>query len=653
MDIHKFYPEQEPQPEEFDEAFVDTTYNLMKRFGAITQPGIVPAMKLYQLTNDLRWQSLMPTGVEFDLIANGAFAFNVGPGLAFDHDAVSSTGEPQDATNPVDLRMNRIFISPTMAGAAFNASLPSTCDSAGNSTPQSTGAYNIPLLPGHVYSVYVRYLSCVDTAHQYSVDPNTGQLGYTHWVDGYQILAFPDTVSINPADVYLGAITTGVAGITSINKSGRTYLSIPGMLVTANLLSSLAPAGYTGGVTGTSYNFVDHVNAVADITAVNASNPHGTTIAAIPGLLARFGAYSDQPEDFFTNGIIDNTSDITLQNPGPYWASVVGSNVQLKFPVVGQSIAIDRTLYDGSSAYYAEVYSGSDLVLQNSGASAYCQFSSLRAAGYYFIYGEAAPYTDTPGLAIKALQCGATGATGTVGAAVLQDMLYNPQNYLNLATQYPFAIVYYDGAAFVAFTADPQTGYAGTFLCLDMRKYGTIGKFNINHDRRSYTGSYTEVPQLGILTTNDTIYADQIKWHIAGNPAVVTDKPVRQDMVKKAGRIKRVTVYSDNIPVGSNPINALVINITKNGITNSIFSALPMIVSGRTANASSYAGAGAASAVLMSIVEQPPQGEDLGQIDTTANYVAAGDRLQLLIPSTGAPGNVMGGNDLIVMIYIE
>ena len=658
MNIHRFYPLQEPQPEEFDEAFIDSAFNLIKRFGTITQPGIVPATKLYALTYDLRWFSLMPEGLEFNIVQNGDFAFDVGPGMAFSRNTVASVGSPQDTANPVDLRMERVLITPADAAVTYNAANATATDVLGNATPKSTGCTAIPVLPLRIYYVYVKYLHCVDTltnnpadpGNKYTLNAQTGQVQYTHWVDGYEIKTYINAESTDPDDIYIGMVTTGASYITAIDMSGRDYLAIPGVLVTSDVRGTLLPATYISGVTGTAISFTDHVNAVGDFTAVTRLNPHGVTIDVIPGLSDKFGIFSDSPQNFYTNGIVDTTSDVASNRPGPFWARTTGTYIVLNAPLTGQSLSIDKYTYDSDSIYYSEIYNGVDaLVVQSTGGTLTCEFplspATVRASGYYLIYAERTTIADIAGLAIKALWC------GIASDALLADILENPgaTGRLSLATQYPIAVINFNvTSGFVAFTVDPQTRYAAApFNCLDIRRYGTISEANISYDRRSYTDLTTEVPQTGNLARNNIIYSDHIKWIAQGPAMVVTTYPVVQAMVKKPGRIRRVTVFSDTIPTGG---TGLGIDITKNGITNSIFSTYPVISAGRTGNAANYSGT-PSTAVIMDITENAPIGADIGQISTTLNHVNPGDRLQLIIPEVGATGP--GGDDLLVMIYIE
>lgn len=655
MDIHKFYPLQEPQPEELDEAFSDTVSNLLRRYGVITTAGIVPAQSLFSLTGDSRWQHLMysGSGPEFNISQHSAFAFNVHRGMAFGRHAISSTAP----TNAVDMRMERITILPTDEAVTYDASAPDRVDTLGNPIPQSTGCAAIPVLPLRTYYVYIRYLHAVDTAtddpaatgSKYTLNPQTGQLGYVHWVDGYQIKLYVNAPSLNPDDNFLGTVTVGVSGITNIDIAGRTYMTIPASLVSSRVAAALAPAGYTA---GNQVSMTDHVNAVSDYSVVTRSNPHGTTMGNIPGLLDRFGIYSDSPQSFFTNGIIDTTNDV----PGPFWAAQDGAYVKLNKPLTGQAVVINQHLYDADPIYLSEVDNGLGGLDYGELMFLAAQFPldhPARPTAMYYVFLErttiAPEYLPEPivGLAAKAAPAirRDTGATGTI--AELEDMLEHPEMYLATETQYPVALVnFVSNVGIIPFTVDPQTRKTGSFTALDVRRYGTISEHNLSRDRRSYEGLTDQRPVEGTLFRNADTYRDVIRWEIPGRLQGITARPARQAVVKKAGRIRRVTVYLDNPPSGD---PALTLDITRNGVANSIFAQLPVITRLRPPNCPNYTGV-PNTGMIMDVTEDPATAPDeKGWISGTANYVRPGDRLQLLIPTT--PNNC--GNELVVVIYIE
>jgi hypothetical protein len=663
MNIHKFYPLQEPQPEEFDDAFVDTAYNLIKRFGAITQPGVVPCAKLYSLTGDARWSNLIATGQEFDITPNGAWAFNVGPGMAFSRNTVSSVGSPTDANNTTDLRMERIFISPADAAVAYADSAAEktgrySVDVLGNPTPKSSGCFNIPVQPSRVYYVYVKYLQCVDTqstnpgtlGNNYSLNAQTGQVQYVHWADGYVVNLY-NAISVDPDDVYIGMVRTDVNGIYDYPTSGRTYFTIPGSLITTRVSAALQPLSY---VRDTSINLTDHVNSVADIDQISVINPHGTTIESIPGLVGKFGVFSDSPQSFFTDGIIDINTDPNTNRPGPFWGFESfspngGLRIELKKPAAGQAVAIDKYLYDNSSVYYSETYdplTGTFSMVSNPQQDMFTDFPAGVTAvnnGYYLVYMEQLTKDGIGGAQIKKYKL--------PDAVPVLSVLEDPKSYLSVG-QFPICIVRWlnwnTSPVFEPFLFDPQTRYTGAFKTWDVRRYGTISPTNISHERRAYSADPLAIPFEGDLTANNTIYSDHIKWIAQGPAMVVTTYPVVQAMVRKAGRIRRVMVFSDVIPTGG--ALGLVINIKINGVS-SIFSTMPAMTPGRAGNTSNKSGV-ANTAVLMDITEQPPVGAgDMGRIDSTANHVNAGDRLGLFIESVGAA--YPGGDDLLVTIYVE
>ena len=668
MNIHKFYPLQEPQPEELDEAYVDAAFNLIKRFSTITQPGIVPAATLNALailSSDSRWTNLLVSGETFHITQNGSFAVNIGPGMAFSRNAVGSVGSPQDMNDDTDLRMERIFVSPADAGITFSddpiARTGSyTVDVLGNPTPVSTGCVAVPVAPSATTYIYIKYLSCVDTqttipgtlGNNYTLNPQTGRVEYVHWLDGYRIIT-QNTVSTDPDVIYVATITADVGGIINISTTGRTYFSIPGALVTAQVTPALiaASAAYP---LNTVVSFTDHINAVADSTAVSKTNPHGTTIEAIPGLVGKFGAFSDSPQSFYTNGIVDTNVDVATHVapvPGPFWAYPAaaeggGNAIRLTAPSVGQSLCVSRYLFTNATRYYSQVWNGSAFEMKYTGYLG-ADFPGgqplYRPAGWYFVYLQFLSLNGVDGAQIKADTWTTNPLTGV--PTTMQDMVEHPGQYLT-EEQFPVGIVYFDTSNFTNIAYDPWTRYAGTFYVLDVRKYGTISPTNISHDRRVYTNSPTENPQLGNMPANDTIYSDHIKWIAQGPALVVTDRPIVQAMVKKAGRIRRITMFSDTLPVGGN----LMIDITKNGRTHSVFATHAYFAAGITGNAYNFAGTTGAAAVA-DITENGASFPGQGQINPAANYVNAGDRLQLFILQTGTTSP--GGDDLLVMIYIE
>ena len=313
MNLHKFYPQQEPQPEELDEAFLDTALNLLRRFDVIIQPGIVPAARLYAATGDARFNALGEFAMTWDQGAtagsDAACTLNIGSGLAFGRNPISDvSGSPVELSNSFDIKLERIFISPAEI-VQYDASAPTDTDVLGNALPASTGSAGILLNPIDpdtglrapliTWNFYISYLSVVDTAtndpsnpgNKYSIDPNTGQVSYTHWVDGYKVKGLTGTSS-DVNDVYLGTVSCTDQGIQTPDISARSYVYIPAAVIQSGLTGSLQPASYNY---GDQINLVDHINAVGDINMVSPTNPHGVAVGGLPTLTTKGDIYVRGP----------------------------------------------------------------------------------------------------------------------------------------------------------------------------------------------------------------------------------------------------------------------------------------------------------------------------------------------------------------------
>lgn len=498
MNKHKFFPIQEPQPEEMDEAFVDTISNLLKRFDTIVTDGILPADSLYATTGDNRYNLLG----EFDMSIDGSnpFILNIGSGLAFARHPISDSSEqPYEPDNPFDLKLERVFISPSDS-TPFNPANPDQVDVLNNAIPKSTGHLGILLEASETYYVYVAFLPTVDTAtndpsnpgNKYTINPRTGHIDYVHWVDGYRIKIL-GSVSGNTNDVYLGTVTTNTVGIASINIDARRYMSIPAALSKVNLSASVFPATYAYEST---VSVSDHINAVGDVNKITPANPHGTTIEDIPGGTA-LGMYVDKPEDLHTNGIVDWSNS----SPGPYFplAGTTGgyAAVWLTMPVAGQDLFIYGNQYSPSSEFWSEVRNDAGTALEirqvtELGAPVLrVDFPPyLRASGYYLLYAEryVPGGTADPGLVARAVQV----------TAALEDLTSHPGDYLG-TDQFPIAVCWFNGTTFVVLT-DPQTGYTSPdYKLIDVRLFGTIGPRQYATNKRFYTSSPAESPERDVV----------------------------------------------------------------------------------------------------------------------------------------------------------
>ena len=505
MNIHKFFPVQEPQPEELDEAFLDAATNLIGRFSTIMQPGIVPAGAMYSITGDTRYNLLGEFAMTYDPLAtpgtDAACTLNIGPGMAFGRNAINDpTESPCDFNNAVDLKLERIFISPA-APVTYNAANPTAVDTLGNALPKSTGSYGIilnPLVggvrqPSITYYLYVTHLLVVDTVSpnppgpgdKYTINPISGQVSYTHWVDGYQVKVL-ETPSVDANDVYLGTVTCTNMGITTVDTSTRQLAYIPASIIRSKISSDLLPASYQYD----SYvSLAEHINAVGDVNLVSPANPHGTTVSAA-GMTSQ-GPYADTPENFHVNGITDHLSAA----PGPFYttasSTVFAVAASLVTPVSGQALYIYGKGYTPLSHYWSEALNGSsvlelqELFLSGTPVLRVDFPTGIRDAGYYYIYGERyVPVDpDLTGLALKAMWVGNTGG-------IFTQMVEDPSFFLT-PQQYPFAVCQFDGAQFTVLT-DPQTGFTDlTYKMIDMRNFGTIGSAQLNTNKRYYAAGAT------------------------------------------------------------------------------------------------------------------------------------------------------------------
>ena len=560
MRQHKFYPQQEPQPEELDEAMLDTTFNILRRFGVIMQPGIVPANNLYKVTGDTRFSSLGEFAMMWNQSAppgsDDACTLDIGSGMAFSRTPISdTTASPAEPTNPVDLKLERIFISPSEL-TTYNATNPSKVDVLGNPLPASTGSKRIllnPLVDGlRAPSVtryfYAAYLPVVDTAtndpsnpgNKYSIDPNTGQVSYTHWIDGYQIKGLT-AASSDPNDVYLGTVVCTDQGILTPDTSARVYAYIPGAMVSSGITGSLTPPSYyVGGRSSMS----DHINAIADPNLVSPTNPHGLPISGSTGG-ASSGPYVSSPNNFQTKGIVYSP----YTTPGPYYAITATYHainaVRLSFPAAGQALYLYGYEYNADSHYWSEVLDGGGTILELQevvlGGSPTLQpdilaqfpAAPIRPIGNYLVYGERyiPPDPSKTGLAIKAV----------LVAASLSDIVSNLPTYCS-PTQYPFAVCSWDGNQFTQ-VVDPQTGFTdANYKLVDLRPVGTIGSPQLSTNRRYYsavdTAAHIDVFK---LEHNLTVTGNEI---IGGNSSIVGNAGVSGSVAVSGSIVAGATLTS-------------------------------------------------------------------------------------------------------------
>jgi hypothetical protein len=646
MNKRVYFPAQEPTPEELNGTVTDLELNLANRALDILQRGIVDGPAIYAESNNPAWQFIG----NFNLVANPGGLLNqitVQEGLAYD----SAGNRIRVAPGNVQWDLNNL-VKPT----GISAPSPTTYAT-------STGNSGILLSSSTDYYVYIRYLAAVDTlaaggdpVNNYTVDPDTGLIGFTKRIDGYHIHV-STTVSADALDVLIGYAEVDGSGTVTVYDLDARDTSFPSgiserrtyAVVSSAMVTAVAPAA-PGDVTltydpGQRVSVQEHIQAAGDATAITADNPHGVIMDVIPGLNERFGAYSDNPSNFQTDGVVDTLGD----TPGPYWVS--GEELSVPYniwavnvepPIAGQFAYISGTEFSVGTPKYSSYYDGATVDPISDPSFWRCDFHPTDAAGYYYICLTQYTLSGTPGLLVVAVR-----PTEQNLNVLLTDRPEVPADHMVIG------IVHNAGSAVLDAITDPQTGKSPTFNALDARRFGTISPTQISHDKRFYTGASGEVPEMTNLSANREIYSDIVRWIVQGDAAVTTTYPVVQSVVKKSGRVRKVYVFSDTIPTGAN----LEINICRNGssdgLANSVFTQRPAITAAVAANTTNRAGA--SSARYMWVTEEAPTGSAVGQLSTTTNLVNAGDRLQLFITSvgSGAPGVAIGGDDLLVMVYIE
>jgi len=510
MNQHKFYPVQEPQPEELDESVLDQATNLVNRFSMVMQPGIVPASEIHAVTGDDRFNTLGDFAATYNTGAtagtDAAFMLYIGSGMAFGRNPINDPDEqPYLFNNPVDIKLERIFISPTEI-LPYNAANPAATDVLGNPQPKSTGSNGILLAPadihgdrgitgaGAYFNVYIRHLQVVDTltndpsnpGNKYTINPFSGQINYTHFVDGYQITFVKNGVSLETSDVFLCKVTCTMFGIVSIDKTACRYAYINSAMVQTKLDPALYPPSRGRGYTYGNYvSFSDHVNSVYDQAQVSAANPHGIPIGGGPGGTGA-GIYANNPGDFHANGIVDSAA-----GAGGFQATASTAEGIPATVVISPSTArlyIKDQRFDSASYFWSEGFTGGVLLPQHivvSGNPILCaEFPPatplIRPSGLYLVYGENYPDPTNPGLIVRAKQ---------VVGATLGQIVANPTNYLTVpAVQYPFGVCNWNGNSF-DIMVDPQTGFSTNYRMIDVRQVGTITADQLSTNYRYYPGA--------------------------------------------------------------------------------------------------------------------------------------------------------------------
>lgn len=513
MDIHKWFPAQEPTPEELDAAFEDTTTNLYRRISDMEEPGIIPASKLFAETGDSRWDLIGDFEVtrSMDRPLGVALGIDVGAGLAYD-------------------TLNQRINIPAGAQETYDLAKTTQTDSLGNVIPKSTGNWGLALPANSTVHVYIQYLSATNTTtpgsaevggpaapvNNYTVDPDTGQVDYVARIDGYKLYytydaGNPNTppVSANPDDVYLATVVSTAQVDTIITDGTAPGLPRTVAGISAALVQAVTPAG-AGDIPATyassqEITLADHVKAVADVTAIAPANPHGTTMAAIPGLNERFGPYSDNPDNFTASCIIDTSQDPT--NTGPFYCTMVAPlgalAIDVQLPSSLQYAYLDGQDFTSDATFYSEVQDVNHITEQINAGEMICQFPDGnldRPTGFYYIALQRFSPVGTPaGLLAHAFTSATLQAMSPLTSSDMEQVLLlellDGTPLIDQQTYIPLAVVHFNadagGPGIGAFTelTDPQTGLGGVgsgVYVIDVRRFGHINNDQIAHERRHY-----------------------------------------------------------------------------------------------------------------------------------------------------------------------
>ena len=171
----------------------------------------------------------------------------------------------------------------------------------------------------------------------------------------------------------------------------------------------------------------------------------------------------------------------------------------------------------------------------------------------------------------------------------------------------------------------------------DLRVFGSIG----NKDLQNYIVTQPKLdPDLWSLIL--AAGAGAVRWIVQGPAQATGNSPVVKMLTDRVSRITDVYIYSASVPTGTAG-TGLEIDIRKNNnaAAGSIFTTLPKITAGRSANTPE-------GGLLMHVTTTAAALPDVGQINASANSFAVSDRVGLYITAIGS--TVPGGDELLLMI---
>lgn len=504
MDKYKFYAGQEIQSEELNGAIDSLISNLSKRSSFFIDYGILEAAELYKATENPLWNLYG----KFDISQNGEVAYHI------------------DVSSGVAIDKNQQLIHiPTDSTEEFNADKPNYVDALGNAIPKSTGHIKIPVVNGVMNYVYIQYLQQVDTAtaqngepvDKYTIDPDTGVVNYTSFIDGYKIGVVQNVADIPLDALYLGSVDASDINLV-IDMSNKTYAKVNAAFIKAKITDE-APATYENGQL---ISMDDHIKAIANIDYVSPNNPHGMSLNDIPGLIESIGPYSFHPQIFNTNGIVD-LSDTT---PGPLFGTATTVNKPnssdtmpsvILTPIGSkQYVNIEGTSYIASHSVLSEVYDGVGLSYTKLEDEIRCDFSKDARAenGYFYICAtHGIDEANVSALKITAIH---TGETTKDDENILPNLIHNFKTILsNQGYSYRqyllLGIVFFNHTAEqFEYLTDPDTGQ-GNIYVLDIRRFGTIGTDNLLFEKRLYPSDYSSHTNVAYINRNINLLNNTLK----------------------------------------------------------------------------------------------------------------------------------------------
>lgn len=466
MDKRKFFPGQEIEDTDLNDAVNNISDYFDKTIQTFSEYGIVPVNKL---KNDSNYPSRWDFLDEFPISFNG-LNISIGFGIAYDRQG------------------RRIIIDENKDYDANNLNLH---DSLGNLIVKSTGNQNI-VLPYSTTYIYIKYVEVTDTstndgeppADNYTIDPDTGIVKYIKYKDGYAIEMY-DAPNNDPDLIYIGTVTQ--AG--SIDITGRVFSRIAGDIISTNLTSQEAETTQDYSI-GTLKSFKEHINAVGDLTKVNKNNPHGITIDNIPDLNTFLGTYAKYAYLFHTNTLI---LPLTISGNGPLYPTVQsdGSNDYVNLAPIdpNEFLVIKFDTFIDTSTYYSEVMdTTAEIIVKEENAPG----NSIKS---YF--PSSTNYRNDTGYYVICMRKYESGASveavfiDEVSNISIVDLVDNPYYYVKqklgdeIALDYmPVAIVDYEyntGTAsnYIENIIDPRDGLSKKVI--DVRQFGNIDSAHLMH----------------------------------------------------------------------------------------------------------------------------------------------------------------------------